>query len=176
MNYLIKSPYFSKLKISLLGILILSIASCKDVNNPYFDEVLKSQQGELRGITIGANIDEVKTQENSAFLKDEMPDYLFYDYELDMGNSYTVAYDFYNQSLYEIEVEVYFDLIEDASTLLKSFKNHFENKYGEEKIEKDGYYTWKTRALSTKHRIKISIINNSESFGYVKLLVRDLDY
>ena len=68
--------------------------SCKNNTSPFYDEVLKSEQGQIREIEIGTTIEVVKTLENKAFLIDEMDDYLHYDYEISMGNTYTATYDF----------------------------------------------------------------------------------
>ena len=156
--------------------LFLMLISCGTPNSPYFDEILKSHQGHIRGVSISASVDEVLTNENEAFLEDQMEDYLFYDYELDMGNSYTVAYDFSEESLYEIEVAAYFDVIEDANLLFEKFEEHFTEKYGRRKIEDDGYFTWRTTSIKTKNRIEIAMINGSNTYGYISILVRDLDY
>ena len=138
---------------------------------------MKSEEGQLRGVEISTSIDKVKALENYAFLRDEMPDYLHYDIEINMGNSYTVTYDFSEDNeLYEIEVAVFLDVIEDASVLFDNFTNHFNKKYGMGKKEEDGYLTWKTNSSISSDRVAISIINYSESYGYITILIRDLDY
>jgi hypothetical protein len=138
---------------------------------------LKSEKGQLRGATIGSGIEEIKPLEEADFLKESMPDYLHYDYEISMGNSYTVTYDFSdNNELYEIELALFLDVIEDADVLFQNFSDHFNRKYGKGKTEDDGYMVWSTNSSISKNRIDISMINDSQSYGFVTILIRDLDY
>ncbi|MBL4668331.1 MAG: hypothetical protein JKY30_03615 [Flavobacteriales bacterium] len=158
----------------------LSIAlffSCKNNKSPFYDDILKSEKGHFRSVEIGTSIEEVKILENDLFLRDQMPDYLHYDYEISMGNTYTVTYDFSEENeLYEIEMAVFLDVIEDADLLFKNFSNHFNKKYSAGKKEADGYMTWQTNTKKTNSRVTISMINDSDSYGYITILIRDLDY
>ena len=130
----------SILKNILLFLSIGLLVSCWQNKNPYFDTILKTDIGHLRGTEIGTTIEKVKAVENPSFLKSEMPDYLYYEYELNMGNSYTVTYDYSEENkLYEIELAVYFDVIEDAGTLFTDFSNHFNKKYSKGKKEAVGH-------------------------------------
>lgn len=153
------------------------IISCGQDKNPFYDVILKSEDGQLRGIEIGLNIEAVKNNEDQKFLKEQMPDYLHYDYEINMGNTYTVTYDFSEKNeLYEIEVAVFLDVIEDADILFKSFSDHFNRKYSIGRKEADGYLTWRTKSSISGSRVAISMINDSQSYGYLTILIRDLDY
>jgi len=143
-------------------ILLLSICflfTCKNNKSPYYDDVLKSEEGQLRGAQIGESIEQIKALENQTFLIDEMSDYLHYDYEMSMGNSYTVSYDFSEQNkLYEIEVAIFLDVIEDAGLLFKNFSNYFNRKYSRGKKEADGYMSWNSTSNITNSTIHISMI------------------
>ncbi|OFY86698.1 MAG: hypothetical protein A3K10_09280 [Bacteroidetes bacterium RIFCSPLOWO2_12_FULL_31_6] len=160
--------------------LILSICflcSCDHYKSPYFNEILKSEKGNLRGVEIGTSIENVKAAENVKFLKDEMPEYLYYDYQIDMGNGYTVTYDFSeNNELYEIEIAIYLDVIPDATILFDDFSSFLNNNYKTGKKEEDGYSTWNTTSTLSGHHVAISMINDSEDYGFITILVRDLDY
>ena len=160
--------------------LILSICflfSCESYKSPYFDELIKSKEDNLRGVEIGMHVEKVISIEDVKFLKDETPEYLNYDYPINMGNSYTVTYDFSeNNELYEIEIAIYLDLVEDADVLFKDFTTYFNKKYKNEKKEEDGYSTWKTNSTLTNHPVAVSIINDSEEYGFITILVRDLAY
>ena len=72
-------------------IIILTIFSCKKASSPHFDAIVKSDKGVFRGVEIGSTIEEVQQLENKEFLVDNMPEYLYYDYNMDMGNSYTIS-------------------------------------------------------------------------------------
>ena len=165
------------LKNTLLLFIVCLLFSCGKNKSPFYDEILRSEQGHFRGIEIDANIETVNNLENKQFLRDKMTDYLHYDYEISMGNTYTVTYDFSEENeLYEIEMAVFLDVIEDADLLFKNFLNHFNKKYSAGKKEADGYMTWQTNTKKTNSRVTISMINDSDSYGYITILIRDLDY
>jgi hypothetical protein len=157
--------------------IICLLFSCGKNKSPFYDEVLKSEQGQIRDIEIGTTIETVKALENEVFLRDKMDDYLHYDYEISMGNTYTATYDFSSENeLYEIEIAVFLDVIEDAEMLFQNFSDHFNRKYSVGKTEDDGYITWNTHSKNSNNRVAISMINDSESYGYLTILIRDLDY
>ena len=131
----------------------------------------------MRGAQIGSSIEQIKTLENQTFLIDEISGYLHYDYEISMGNSYTVSYDFSEKNeLYEIEVAIFLDVIEDADLLFKNFSDHFNRKYSVGKKEDDGYMSWSSTSNITNSKINISMINDSQSYGFITIFVRDLSY
>lgn len=157
-------------------IILLTIFSCKKATSPHFDAIVKSEQGIFRGVEIGNTIEEVKALENTTFLVDNMPEYLYYDYKLDMGNSYTISYDFSENNLYEIELSAYFDKIEDANNLFVELTAHFFERYGKGKIATDGYTSWRTKSKKTGNTIEIAMINDSQEYGYISVLISDLNY
>jgi len=161
-------------------ILLLSICflfACKNNTSPFYDKVLKSEKGHFRGAQIGASIEQTKPLENENFLIDEMSDYLHYDYEISMGNSYTVTYDFSAKNeLYEIETAIFLDVIKDADLLFENFSDHFNKKYGKGKKEADGYLSWNTTSSISNSKITVSMINDSQSYGFITIFVRDLSY
>ena len=167
------------MKINKLYIIIIVcfLCACDKNTSPFYNEILKSETGQLRGIEISTTIEDVKKVEAEQFLRDKMLDYLHYDYEISMGNTYTVTYDFSEDNeLYEIEVAVFLDVVKDASLLFDNFSNHFNKKHGVGRNEADGYMTWHTNSSISSNRVAISIINDSESYGYITILIRDLDY
>jgi hypothetical protein len=153
------------------------LLACGQNKSPFYDEILKSETGQFRGAEIGTSIQLIKDIENGQFLKDQMSNYLHYDYEINMGNSYTVTYDFSEKNeLYEIEVAVFLDVIEDAEFLFNNFSDHFNRKYNIGRKEEDGYMTWNTNSSISNSRVAVSMINDSEEYGYLTIFVRDLDY
>ena len=156
---------------------ICFLFACEQNKSPFFDEILKSEKGQFRGAEIGTSIETIEAFEKKDFLKDQMQNYLHYDYEINMGNSYTVTYDFSEENeLYEIEVAVFLDVIEDADILFNNFSDHFNRKYSIGRAEDDGYMTWHTKSSISKSRVAVSMINDSEEYGYLTIFVRDLDY
>jgi hypothetical protein len=153
------------------------LLACGQNKSPFYDEILKSEKGQFRGSEISASIQSIKALENEKFLKDQMPNYLHYDYEINMGNSYTVTYDFSEENeLYEIEVAIFLDVIGDADVLFNNFSDHFNRKYSIGRQEDDGYMTWHTKSNLSNNRVAVSMINDSEEYGYLTIFVRDLDY
>ena len=163
-------------KIIILFSLCLLFA-CQGNKSPYYKEILKSEKGNLRGVLIGSSINDIKTLEKQKNLIDEMPNYLHYEYVLNMGNSYTITYDFSKaDKLYEIELAIFLDEINDADLLFKNFSEHFNRKYGFGKEEDGGCIKWNTRAEVSNSKISLSMINDSQSYGFITIFVRDLDY
>ncbi|MGE0562153.1 MAG: hypothetical protein AB7O47_10070 [Flavobacteriales bacterium] len=164
-----------KLSILLLTF-TLTIFSCKKATSPHFDAIVKSDKGVFRGVEIGSTIEDVQQLENKDFLVDNMPEYLYYDYNLDMGNSYTISYDFSQNSLYEIELSAYFDKIEDANNLFAELTKYFTNSYGAGKVAADGYTSWRTKSKKSGNGVEVAMINDSQEYGYVSILISDLNY
>lgn len=165
-----------KTKYSYIFLIFLILAACTAKKSEYFSTLLKSENATFRGIEIGCNIEDVKAQENIEFLVDDMPDYLYFDYKLDMGNSYTVSYDFSENKLFEIELAAYFDKIEDANQIFIDFSNYFNKTHGKGTIEDDGYTTWKINNNELDKKIEIAMVNDSQEYGYISILITDLAY
>ena len=162
-------------KIILMLIVPSFLFSCGGSNNEHYEIINKSEEGQLRGVSIGMTIEAVKAKEGLRFLKSEKSDYLHYDYPVSMGNSYTVAYDFSEEDkLYEIELTVFFDAIEDAQTLFLDFEEKFNQKYGKGEKADDGFNIWEMRSDALS--VEFAMINDSQAYGYLSIIVRDLDY
>ncbi len=161
----------------LLFIFLGFLCCCSPNKSPFFEEIIGSEKGNIRGVEISTSIENVKKLEDEKNLKDETSEYLNYDYTINMGNSYTVTYDFSeDDQLYEIEIAIYLDVINDAAILFKDFSDYFNKKYNTGKKEEDGYMTWYTNSTLSGNKVSISIINDSDSYGFITILIRDLDY
>ena len=165
------------LKKSFLFLIISCfIFACQQDKSEDYLSILKTEKGDFRGASIGNTIQQIKALENDSFLIDKMDDYLYYDYEINMGNSYTVSYDFSpKDELYEIEVTTYLDKIEDAHTLFTNFALYFDEKYGEKLIANDGFTTWKTPLKKQPKHIEFAMIDKSETYGIIIIKISDLD-
>lgn len=154
---------------------LVILFGCQSDNSPYYTIIKKSDEGHLRGVTIGTSIEKVITLEDAKFLESSMDDYLHYDYPISMGNTYTVTYDFSPENeLYEIELAVFFDEIEDAEKLFEDYMQFFLRKYGKGKLADDGFTIWTIK--NKAENIEIAMINDSQSYGYFSIIIRDLDY
>ena len=97
------------------------LTACGTKKSDFFKTINQSEKNHIRGVEIGMDIKEVKKMENNEFLLDDMPQYLHYDYEINMGNSYTVTYDFFENELSN------FICLEDKRN---RFKNVFLSEIG----------------------------------------------
>ena len=160
------------MKIKSLVFLLIAgfLFSCETKKTPYFNPILKSDTGAIRGVFLGNTFEEVKQLENDSFLIDQMNDYLYYDYEINMGNNYTVSYDFTPKGkLYEIEITTYLDEKKDAILLFKDFDNYFTKKYGNSTKIENGFTIWKNE---NDMKIKeFSMLNKSETYGIIVIKI-----
>jgi hypothetical protein len=164
------------LKITML-LSILLLFSCQNNKPSFYEELLKTETGQLRGASIGATIEEIKLLENELNLKEITTNYIHYAYEMGKENSYTIRYHFSaDNKLHEIELAVFLATIDDAALIFKQFSFHFNRKYSAGRKEAAGYTTWQTNAGPADNSVAIAMINDSRRYGYVTLLIRDLAY
>lgn len=161
---------------TVIVIIVATLYSCKKSHSNYYEAIIKTEQGLFRGVDIGNAIEDVRKLESKEFLVDNMSEYLYYDYKLDMGNSYTISYDFSENSLYEIEVSIYLDKKEDANNLFTEFTANFIEQYGKGKVADDGYTSWRTKSTKSGNTIEIAMINDSKDYGYLSIIISDLNY
>ncbi len=163
------------LQIAVITIIMTTIFSCGNNNSPFFDDILQSNQNNFNGISIGETIKQVKAAEDNTFLLDDLEEYLLYDYAIDSSNSYTVTYDFEENSLYAIEVSVYLDKIKDAKLLYQEFKKYFDEKYGKGKLADDKYIVWKNSSPK-QGKIEFAMKEDSQEYGFLSIKIRDTAY
>lgn len=163
-------------KYYLFATLLVLLFSCKQVNNRYYLSILKNETGDFRGVNIGSTLAQIKAQENDTFLTNKTDNHLFYDYEINMGNSFTIAYDFTNQNkLKNIKITTYLDDVNEAQVVFENFKKHFNKKYTTKQAIKDGKHTWNNISENHNKNIEFSMINKSESYGVLIINIRKLD-
>jgi len=151
-------------------IIIATIFSCGNNNSSFFSTIVKSNQKNFTGNSIGKTIHQVKLEEDSTFLLDDLEGYLLYDYAIDSANSYTVTYDFTQNSLYAIEVSVYLEKIKDAKLLYQEFKKYFTQKYGKGKLADDKYMVWK-KYSPKQGEIEFAMKEDSEEYGFLSIKI-----
>lgn len=162
--------------VGILIILLVFISCSSQDKNEHYQSILKIEEGHFRGVNIGMTLKQVRSIEVDSFLVDKMDDYLYYEYDISIGNSYTVSYDFSpKNTLYEIEVTTYLDEVIHADLLFDEFHQYFSSIYNNSKIAKDGYITWKIQNKNAEKNIEIAMINQSETYGIIIIKIRDLD-
>ncbi len=128
------------------------------------DEVVKTEKGMLRGIDLGANLEEIKKAE-SAHISEESPDYLFYEFPVDSTNNYTIAYTLENNSLNEIRADIYVTNDTIAKTLCESFISYFSKRYKEPQKENNVLWSWLTLYNNTS--VRIELMDESADYHHV---------
>ena len=159
-------------KTAIIIMVLVVVTACGTKKSDFFKAINKAEKEHIRGVEIGADLKTVKAVEDNAFLIDDQPQYLHYDYDISMGNSYTVTYDFYEKKLYEIEIAVYFDLVEDAKKVAQEFTEYYNDSYGKNKLEQDGFTTWKTTSSITKKPVEVALKEDSERNGYGYFVIK----
>jgi hypothetical protein len=166
-------------KISFTILLSLLLFSCrtKDVSEygNLFESVVITDDGQLRGASIGDDLEKIKNIEQAKIVEEES-DYLFYDQSLNENEYFNVAYYFDNTGLYEIMLDVTLENEKKGNDLFTSFHNFFTERHGNPKME-EGFYIWKTTSDVSEH-IEIALKNNSKpnESGYVSVIVSNYDY
>lgn len=131
-----------KITVGLLFVLIGILFSCGEIDS-YYNQVLKKDSGLVRGVTLNDSKKKVKSQEkNSALIKEEGDYLLEYEYFLKEDDSYTISYSFDSEGCLEIAIATYFKEEDEAKSVLREFKNRFNEKYGTPQLE-DNLYKWK---------------------------------
>ena len=141
----------------LSAIILISCGSEKKPVEDYgkkFAQIIKNEKGIARGIVLGLKKSQVKEAE-SAKPKDEDENYLYYEFNTDTGEFYTVEYNFDDRGLYEMRIDAYYIQEADARTLYESFRSYYTDLYG--KIEDFyGFSAWEVKQDSKNLRIELA--------------------
>ena len=163
------SSYF-KATVLISSFLLVISCNCKksDLSNygQSFEKIMKSDNGIFRGVELGMCLENIKQQETIS-ASEEDTNYLYYENALDSSNSFTVAYDFDQKKLKEIQLEVFINNIDEFSNLVATFKNYYENKYGKAE-NTNGFLIWTIKDIN-KGNVKITLADESTDFEYSKL-------
>jgi len=142
----------------VLGSLILF--SCGSEKTPVedygekFTQIIKNEKGIARGIVLGLKMSQVKEAEATK-PKDEQENYLYYEFNTDTGEFYTVEYNFDERGLYEMRIDVYFIKEADARALYENFMAYYTASYG--KIDDFyGFAAWQIKQDSRNFRIELA--------------------
>jgi len=146
--------------------------------------ITKNENGIFRGIDIGDSPEKVMSLEDSLTLKDKARanTYLYYDIPVKVrggtkgANSFTIAYNFEDEHLYEIQVDVYLESEDDCQRIYKDFITLYNKKYGKY-IKDQDYLVWNTKSAEGDN-ISIELINESNEYkdGKLSLTIFNTDY
>lgn len=161
------------MKTSLLPILLftcfsLLLTSCEDEPTKAESEVSSILQsvegGDLRGSTIGDRREDVLRREEANIVHN-MPDELTCRIPTGMKDStfYDITYNFNEQGLYVIELDVFPKDASSTKALFNDFQNYYNQRYGTSSSD-DGYTTWFTQSNQGTD-IEITMIDESKEMN-----------
>jgi hypothetical protein len=170
----------------VIAILCITFVSCHNNKNakttPYQISLVQLLVGDganqFRKISLGMDtksvlaIEKKKPDENDT-------NYIFYSLPMDTLypdsvnetvdtlNYFTVAYNFDQQKLNEIDEDVYLSSDSSAAVLLGRLSDYFTTKYGDG-IKESDHTIWKIKKINGKFS-KVSLSDESEEYDYGKL-------
>jgi len=148
-------------------IVAAAVAACNSEKSPLakygkvFENVMRSEQGVFRGLSLGDKIDTVQKAEELALEADE--GYLYYEYAIDTTATYSVAYTFEDGLLDEIQSYIFVNDNTKTEETFNTFKNYFNEHYGESQ-DHMGFLVWTVK--SQKYGIvRINLSDESADFS-----------
>lgn len=154
---------------------MLIFVSCETPQQPAVEEVENdvlgvNVGGDFRGNNIGDDIKEVFNRERNNIVYN-MPDELTCRIPGNIKDStfYEITYNFNEEGLYVIAMDVYPTDSISTETLFTDFKSVYDLKYGVSEVV-EGFTTWMTRS-SQGTKVEITMINESKEIGkpYISL-------
>jgi hypothetical protein len=155
-------------KTTLFLFLIISfVSACKQPESKLkkygtlLEEVMLSDSGAFRGLSLGEKLDSVQAHEKG---KPSEADggYLYYENKLDSSNTFNIAYTFDESGLSEIQSDIYIANPENTDRIFNSFKRFFDDHYGAS-ITHEDYTIW--TVTSEKYgTVRINLSNQSSDF------------
>jgi hypothetical protein len=121
--------------------LVLALLACEEVKmekpiakqrvfpgyHILLDEILRSQKGVFRGVTLNTSPDDIKQMETIAPIENA-EGHLYYEFKSDSLTNYSIDYTFDKDSLEEISVQINTDYLELSSYLFCDLKDYYANK------------------------------------------------
>ncbi len=153
-------------------ILLLVLSSCwggKEEGKTLFSRIQGAEKGDIRGVSLGMSLDEVKEVEAKEHLYSSSSNELQYKVPLAdrKGKSrghVVVFYSFDEYGLFEVHIDVHPDREKTAAELFDRFSDHFDQRYGKSSEGEYGYMTWLTSSQAG-HEVEVSLINATENRG-----------
>jgi hypothetical protein len=120
--------------------------------SPKFQQIVRTPDGMVRGVSVGDGLDQVKQQERNAPSEDST-DYVVYNVELG-NNEETDVYYYYtpgNNTVRNIKLDVYLNDAQSVDSLMQEFNRYFTDKYGQPVTREPKTLAWqdgqKTRVV-----------------------------
>lgn len=151
--------------IVLCTIVAVSCGTPEERTEPEVNSILKSVDGaDVRGSTIGDKIEDVLEREQDNIVHN-MPDEITCRIPMGMKDStyYDITYNFSDQGLYVIELDIFPSHDTAAQSLFSDFQTFYNKRYGSSTAD-DGYTAWFTKSDQGTD-IEITMINESKEMN-----------
>ena len=161
------------MKLNLFLILLFScvvalLTACEDkpaeVESDLSTILQSVEGGDVRGSTIGDRREDVLKREKANIVHN-MPDEVTCRIPTGMKDStfYDITYNFNEQGLYVIELDVFPTDLRSTNALFNDFQNYYNQRYGASSSD-DGYTTWFTKSNQGTD-IEITMIDESKEMN-----------
>ena len=146
----------------------LTFVSCQDEKSSslkydsFFKEVIRSENGVFRGLSLGVQLDSVlKIEKVKAIEADDS--YLYYEFQVDTIGTYNITYTFNEKGLAEIQSDVFINNQTNTDGVFNAFKSYFDEHYGPSGTDM-GYSVWSIKS-DLFGEVKINLSNESADFS-----------
>ncbi len=122
------------------------------------DSIIRTPKGIIRGVELGATMNEVKRSE-VVNITEADETYYYYEFKADSITTYSLTYSFIQDSLEEIELQVNCRNPDTGAVILNDIKNYYQKKYTAPVMDK-GIYVYNCFD-SRKRNFSINLSDNS---------------
>ncbi len=143
-----------------------------------YESIMLTSNKSFRGIEIGMTFDDVKSKEKTNPDYEEKDAELYYHYDLNETDSFTISYSFDEKGLYEIHCVAFINNIDEdkPKTLFYDLKNNFIDNYGQPSEENNSFTSWQAQnKFSNEFEISIQETSDSEK-SEISISYYDYDY
>jgi hypothetical protein len=109
-----------------ITLLLLVLVGCNP-DKTYYDQLVESKSITERTQELNKTLTEIrKTEDKSALIKEE-DEYLEYEYNIGVDETYTITYFFDVAGCYEVGLDTYFNTELEAKMVMEKIKEEIEN-------------------------------------------------
>ena len=144
-------PFLKQKQTILISVLLIMIVfSCSPPASkmakygPVFENVMLTETGVFRGLSLGASFDSVQLKEQVKPIETDSG-YLYYEMKLDTTGSFNIIYNFDDNELNEIQSDILINNAANTEEVFAKFKMYFDEHYGESQNHQ-GFTVWTVKS------------------------------
>lgn len=122
-------------------LLIITVFFSCGGKGTYYDQFSKPKTFSSRILDLNKSIDEIRIEEKGNLVKEDLH-LLKYAYEVGDDDSYIISYVFDEKGCYEIGIDAYFGLEEDANNVVKGIKTEMNSSEYGDAVENNNFCRW----------------------------------